>query len=257
MRVLMLCALLVSLAAGADSPFDGTWVSKVDTAAMDKKPYNISLAKGVYKSDGPVPPVQVKADGTDQPVKGHAYYDTMAVKSTGPASIEITTKKGGKVSGTSIFTLDSSGKTLTLKWTDSTTSAPTSGEVIYERVAQGGTGSHAISGAWRATKIQNFSDTATTVTFKATADGLSMSSPAGTSYQAKFDGKDYPVSGDPGGTVVSLKQVKPNTIVETDKRMGKVVEVDTMTVAADGKTMKVEWDDPQSHRKGSYSMDKK
>lgn len=256
MKTLAVCALLVSATALADSPFDGTWVSREDTAVQDKKPYKISLAKGVYQNDGPVPPVKVKADGTDQPVKGHAYYDTLAVNIAGPEAIEVTSKKDGKVAGTSAFTLDSSGKTLTNKWTDQTTPTPSSGEVLFERVGKGPAGSHAISGSWRITKIQNFSATAKTVSYKASADGMSMSTPAGISYEAKFDGKDSSVSGDPGGTMVSLKRVNASTIVETDKRKGKVVEVDKMTVAADGKTMKVEWDDRQSHRKGSFTMDK-
>lgn len=257
MKAFTVCALLLlPLVALADSPFDGTWVSREDSMKMDKKPYTISLEKGVYRSDAAVPPLKVKADGTDQPVTGHAYYDTLAVRAVGPEAIEITSKKEGKVAGTSTFTVDSGGKTLIQKWNDLSTTTPTSGEVVFERVAKGPAGSHAISGSWRATKIQNFSTTAKTVTIKSSSDGLSMTSPAGTSYDAKFDGKDYPLSGDSGGTMVSLKRVNANTVVETDKRKGKVVEVDTMTVAADGKTMKVDWQDPQTHRKGSYSMDK-
>src|SRR5262245_3604324 len=68
MKALTLCALLVPFAALADSPFDGTWVSREDSAVMDPKPYVISLAKGTWENKAAAPAIKVKADGTDQPV---------------------------------------------------------------------------------------------------------------------------------------------------------------------------------------------
>jgi hypothetical protein len=56
------------------------------------------------------------------------------------------------------------------------------------------------------------------------------------SYEAKFDGKDYPVTGEAGGTV-SLQKVNDNTIEETRKKDGKLIAVNKMTV--EGNTMKV------------------
>jgi hypothetical protein len=58
-----------------------------------------------------------------------------------------------------------------------------------------------------------------------------MASPSGESYDAKFDGKDYPVEGDPGHTMVSLKRISASPIEEVDKRDGKVVAINRMTVA--------------------------
>jgi len=256
MKTLTLCALLLPLAALADGPFDGTWVSREDSAVMDKKPYDISLAKGMWHNKAAVPPVNVKADGTDQPVKGHTYFDTLAVRETGADVVETTAKKTGKVTGTSAYTVSADGKTLTIKWTDSTGSAPASGEAIFERVGKAPAGAHAVSGSWHAVKIQNLSATAKTVTFKGSADGLSMTNQTGQSYDAKFDGKQVAMAGDPGATMVSLKKVNDHTVVETDHRKGKVVEVDTMTVSADGKTLKVDWDDKETGRKGTVTMDK-
>jgi hypothetical protein len=256
MKMLTLCALLVPLAAVADTPWDGTWVSREDSAVMDKKPVVFSLTKGVWRADSMVPPLQAKADGADQPVKGYTYFDTIAVRETGPDTVEFTTKKAGKVAGTSRLSVTSDGKTLYRKWTDDTGSTVGSGETVYERVGKGPSGSHAVSGSWRVTKLQNLSASAKTVTLKGSADGMSVSSGTGQSYEAKYDGKQVPVNGDPGGTMVSLKRVSDHQVVETDHRKGKVVEVDTYTLAADGKTMKVEWDDKESKRKGSFTMEK-
>jgi len=256
MKTLTLCALLLPLAAVADTPWDGTWVSREDSAVMDKKPIAVSLAKGVWKNDAYHPALQVKADGTDQPVKGYSYFDTVAVREAGADAVEVTNKKAGKVVGTSRISVSADGKTATRKWTDETGSAPASGEIVYERVGKGPSGSHAVSGSWRVVKIQNLSTSAKTVTLKGSADGFAMASPTGQNYDAKFDGKQVPVNGDPGGTMVSLKRVSDHKLVETDHRKGKVVEVDTYTLAPDGKAIKVEWDDKETGRKGSYAMEK-
>lgn len=81
------------------------------------------------------------------------------------------------------------------------------------------------------------------VTYKATADGLSMSDKAGNSYTASFDGKDYPYKGDPGVAAVSLQKIDARTLEETFKRNGKAVGVSRMTLAPDGKSMSVSYQD--------------
>ena len=256
MKALTLCALLLPLAALADSPFDGTWVAKDESQVMDPKPYVLSLASGVFENKTAVPPIKVKADGTDQPVTGHATYDTAAVKSGGADSFDVTVKKAGKTMGTSNYAVSADGKTLTQKWTDQSGTETASGENLYTRAGPAPAGAHAASGSWRITKSQNTSANARTITYKSTPDGMSYSTPTGQSYTAKFDGKEVPVAGDPGGTTVSLKKVNANTFVETDQVKGKVVEVDHWTVGPDGKTMKVEWERKDSGRKGSAVFDK-
>lgn len=257
MKALTLCALLVPFAVLADSPFDGTWVANEESNVLDKKPFVFSLAKGIYENHAMVPVVKVKADGTDQPVKGHAYFDTVAVKSTGQDTIDVTTKKAGKVMGTNVVTLSSDGKTLTQKWTDQTGTETASGENVFERVGPASAGAHATSGSWRLVKTQNTTANYRTVIYKATPDGMSCSTPTGQSYTAKFDGKEVPIAGDPGGTTISLKKVNANTFIETDHRMGKIIEIDRWTVSPDGKTMKVEWERKDTGRKGSAVFDKK
>jgi hypothetical protein len=45
--------------------------------------------------------------------------------------------------------------------------------------------------------------------------------------------------GDLSNTMVSVKRIDENTIEETDKRDGKIVEVTRFTVSADGRTLTV------------------
>jgi len=256
MRTLLTCAVLLSLPALAGSPLDGTWVSKEDTATLDKRPYNISLAKGMWKSDGPVPPISVKGDGFDYPVKGHAYYDTVSARSAGKDTVEVRTKKSGNPITTSVFSVSADGNTLTQTWTDQTTGTVQTGEVVFDRVGKAPEGAHSVSGTWRAQKIRNLSASAKTVTYEVSEEKVSMSSPAGVSYEAGLNGKEVHLNGDPGQTTIFVKMPNPSTLVETSKRGGKVVEVDRSTVAADGKSMKVEWDDREAKRKGTVTMEK-
>ncbi len=90
-------------------------------------------------------------------------------------------------------------------------------------------------------KVQE-SDNGLLTTYDQTADGLKMTTPAGTHFDAKPDGKEYPVS---GGTVAAdakiiLKQVDANTIEMTRKAGGKVTNTARYTVSPDGRTITIE-----------------
>ena len=64
------------------------------------------------------------------------------------------------------------------------------------------------------------------------ADG----SPAHAQYDAKFDGKDYPVTGIPYADAVSVRRIDANTIEATMKKGGQVTMTVTTKVSNDGKT---------------------
>jgi len=64
------------------------------------------------------------------------------------------------------------------------------------------------------------------------ADG----SPSHVQYDAKFDGKDYQVTGLPNADTVSVKRIDANTIESTMKKGGQVVMTVTSQVSNYGKT---------------------
>jgi hypothetical protein len=257
MKKIFLAALLfASTAVFAQSPFDGTWMTKLDTAKLPTKPDEYSLNNNMYECLTCVPKVSVKADGMDQKVTGHPYYDTVAVKVVNASEVEVIEKKDGKVMFTDKSTVSSDGKTLDDKFTDTTGTQPVTGEVTMARVKAGAPGSHAMSGSWRTEKIDTISNNGLTITYKGTADGLKMSDPNGHSYDAKFDGKDYPIDGDPGHTMVSLKKISDRTIEETDKRDGKVVGVFRITVSSDGKSMQAEYNNKLQGTTTKFTMQK-
>jgi hypothetical protein len=55
-------------------------------------------------------------------------------------------------------------------------------------------------------------------------------------FTAKYDGKDYPVTGDPDRDTVALKRVDDNTLEVVNKKAGKVTNRMTILVAKDGKS---------------------
>jgi hypothetical protein len=232
-------ALLAASGAHAESAFDGTWKGDVGSAQMPAKPDSYLLSGGSYSCKTCTPPFTIKADGTDQPVSGHPYFDTEAVKVVDEHTVQFTDKKNGKVVTTSTVTITPDDKTATFEFSDSSASsgAPVTGKGTQTRVAAGPKGAHAISGSWRTTKFASMSDNGLTVNFKVNGNSLTMTSPTGQSYTAKLDGMEAPMKGDPGVTTVSVKKLSDNKIEETDKRGAKTIAVVDMTVEADGKTM--------------------
>ena len=247
-RPLWFALLLFSVTPGlaiAQSTFDGTWKVDVKTAQFPTKPDVYLLQDGMYHCKSCVPLIDIKADGQDQKISGHPYFDMMSVKVVDDRTIETITKKNGKTNGTSKTSVSPDGNTLMFEFNDSsaTSGDPVIGKGEETRVAKGPAGSHAISGSWRTSKMDAVSDNGLLFTYKVEGDSLMMTTPTGQSYTAKLDGTEAPYKGDPGTTSVSVKKVDKNTMEETDKRDGKVITVARMTLSADGKGMTIAVDD--------------
>ncbi|MGA1987504.1 MAG: hypothetical protein ABSG72_14645 [Candidatus Sulfotelmatobacter sp.] len=72
---------------------------------------------------------------------------------------------------------------------------------------------------------------------KATVDGVdAKGKPTHTVWIGKFDGKDYPVMGDPTSDTRALKQVDARTLELTSKKGGKVTLTGKVVVAVDGQS---------------------
>jgi len=223
MRILISALLLVPAAAFASSALDGTWKGRVDSVKVTGKPDVFVIAEGTYTCTSCNPEIKIKADGADHAVTGHDYYDSVAVKIVDAATVERTNKMAGKVTGSGSVTVSADGKTLSGKFTDYTGEKPASFAYTEKRVAAATAGAHATSGSWQQNKMSDANDALTIVAYEMTPDHFTMHA-NGQSYNAKFDGKEYPVTGDPGHTVVSLKMIDDHTVVETDRRRGKITD---------------------------------
>lgn len=254
MKILTAALLLAPAGALASSALDGTWKTNLESIKVSGRPDVYLLVDGEYTCSSCDPELKVKADGVSHPVAGHAYYDEAMVRIISPTSIEVVLKQNGKETIRSASTVSADGSTLSFKFTTHVGAKAVTGEGTEKRTAKGPAGSHAISGSWMQDKVKG-NDVMRTVRYEMTADGFRMSW-NGQSYDAKFDGKEYPITGDPGHTSVTLKKIDADSIEEIDHRQGKVVDQIRLSAAKDGKTLDVTDRDLAHGQTVTYTQEK-
>jgi surface antigen len=75
---------------------------------------------------------------------------------------------------------------------------------------------------------------------KVTVDGIDpKGNPAHNEWTGKFDGKDYPVTGDPTSDMRAYKKIADNDLEMTIKKSGTTTMHGHVKVSADGKTRTV------------------
>ena len=250
----LLASAFAASPALAQNGFDGTWKADLGSVRAPQKPDVFMVKGGVYTCSSCVPAVTLKADGAFHPVRGHPYYDEESVRVVDAHTIATAQRLRGKATGHSTNRVSADGKTLTFDFTD--TSSPT-GKVVTGtgteiRVGPAPAGAHAISGSWRTEKYQNITDAGLLVTYRLAGDVLHMSTPTGQSYEARLGGGAVPIHGDPAATMASVRRLGPGTLQETDLRAGKPVGVATMTLARDGRTMDVVYEDKVQATRMAY-----
>jgi hypothetical protein len=253
MKRLLVLLLLSSGTIYAQSPFDGTWVINSDSAQLPDKPEVYLLDRGVFHCPTCVPKVEIKADGRDQPVTGASYFDTENIRVVDAYSVEFVAKKSGKTMFTEIDTVSPDGDSLTQLLKDTTEAQPVTIETLSRRIDKGPAGSHALSGSWRAYKV-NRSKNGSTITYKSTKETFSAETPLGEKFNAAFDGKYYPVGDDPGHTMVSVRRLDPNTVEITSKRDGRVVGILRLSVASNGKSIHVTFNNIENHLRNAETI---
>jgi hypothetical protein len=216
------------------------------------------VANGEFTCGACYPELRIKADGSDQKVVGHPYYDAASAKVLDAQRVQMSTRAAGKLWAEHTYVVSADGKMMTEEFVSYQGPNPAKGKLAYSRVASGPAGAHVLSGSWQAVATgSSMSADLLTVTYVESADGLKMTTPTGQSFEAKFDGKEYAMAGDPGKTMVSLKRIDARTIQETDTRDGKVTDVSVSKVSNDGKTMHVVDEDKLHATKLTYTADKK
>ena len=242
----LLAILAITGASLAQSSFDGTW--KVDFESALPTKMNVWLLKdGMYSCASCSPTINVKADGKDHRVTGQPY-DTISVTVVDGQTVEEIEKKNGQIVSDEKFMVSDDGNTATDEFG--------TWKLTMTRIAKAPAGAHPLSGSWKPLKMESISDRELLVTYKVEGDTLAMSRPTGQSYTAKLDGPDGTYKGDPDINSVALKRIGQNIIEETDKANGKVVNITTLTLAADGKSMTVSVKDAQDGSTNTFTMRK-
>lgn len=231
--------LLVPVCALAQDAFTGTWKMDAATVHQSGKPLVIHLKDGTYRCNC-TPPIDIKADGEDHPVKGHTGFDSIAIKVVGDHAFEETQKQGGKVTHQGTFTVAADGKTATNEFKNYRDGVETfGGTVSMDRVAKGAPGSNAAAGSWQMGRVSGASGDLPSDAYTVSGNEITYKARSGASYAATIGGKAVPFmsEGKQDGTV-SVKRLGKDTLRETYEHDGKVTLTSTMTVSADGKTMK-------------------
>lgn len=213
----------------------GTWKADLASSQFEDAPDVYLLKDGQYACNSCNPPLTVAADGKFHPVADRPYYDSMSVTVVDERTVKFARKKGDTDIGNSTWQLSEDGNTLNVEFVDKTTNPAVNGKGTSTRVAAAPAGAHAVSGSWKANRLDSISDEALTVTFEVDGDTIKSRGGDGTSYEARVGGPDVPVQGDPSGLVVAVTNPSSNSWVETYKRDGKVVGIATLTLGADGK----------------------
>jgi hypothetical protein len=241
-----LIMLTISTESKAQSNFDGTW--KVDfNDAMPKKINVWVLQNGTFICTSCSPPIEVKADGEDQPVRGQPY-DTISVKIVDRHTVREIEKKNGQTVSDEKLTVSADGNTVTDEFGN--------WKLTMARIAKAPAGAHALSGSWQPLKMESTSDSELLVTYRLEGEIFSMSRPTGQSYTAKLDGTDAPYKGDPDTNGVAVKRISKNVLEETDKLNGKAVSLARLTVALDGKSMTISVRDLRDGSTSEFTMRK-
>jgi len=253
--------LLAAPFAEAQSAFDGTWhADESQTTFSSDAKMVVLLQNGMFDckfSPACTPEIQIKADGTDQPVSDNPSFDMASVRELSQNSITLTMKKDGKTVGEQTQTVSDDGNALTVRNTDHPPNSPKPREsvVTLTRTAAAPSRANKISGTWRPTSMHE-SENALIFTLKSNGDGLDSTNGVGASWSAKFDGKDYPVAGGAGNVTVSLRRIDDHTFESTTKVDGKPSGVRTFTVSNDGKKMTDVVRNPRTGVTVTYILDK-
>jgi hypothetical protein len=255
MKRLLALALLTPAFALASTPFDGNWMLRLDSLKVSGKPDVYDLSNGTFTCTSCAPSWKVNADGTDQALSGHAYADHEVVKVIDKSSVELIDKLNGKIMNDAVITVSADGSKLTVKFTNDYGDKPATGTFTEKRVAAGAAGSHAISGSWLQDAVSDVSDSMRLNVIKGTDNGIQISQ-NGQMIDAKFDGKRYAWSNDPGKTMSSFKKLSDSEIEELDHRLGKLTDVTTWTISTDGKSLTLVDTDKLHDTKTSMVFDK-
>ena len=218
----------------ADSPFEGTW--KLDPAKSHLAGDTMALEDaggGSIKYTDSDQSYTFKPDGS--PFTTPTGSDRTFSKNA-DGSYTVTVKLHGTLLRTNTWTPSSDGKTMTVESKGTKPNGDTFDDTTtFVRTAAAGSG---IIGEWKSTKVKLSSPNSIKIDTNGDDVTLTILGTKATT-QAKWDGKDYAVTGPtvPDGITLALTKTGPASFTLVQKSKGKVLATLHYHVAADGKSM--------------------
>lgn len=241
MRIRVGAALVLVFAfasglAAAENPFAGTWKlnpakSKLtgDTMKFEK------TASGAIRSSASGVSYTFNVDGKEYT---GPFGEAIVWKQIDDHTWETTYTQKGILLSTDTTKLSPDGETLTVVSKGTKPNGETFQDtVVYERIA----GEKGLLGRWRDKEVK-VSAPETLEIKPSGPNGLLMTSLGYKwTFEAKFDGKDYPVTGPTVGAGITgmLRRLGPRSLHLVVKKSGKALFRETYTVSQDGRTMTI------------------
>jgi len=247
-RVPALAAAIAFAGAPAHaSPFDGSWVTDLNTqmgqAGFDK----YLVANGVYECDSCDPPRKYPADGKMRPVAGDVSVISEGVTITRPRTIVTRIVDHEMIRETTMTVApdDRSATYVSLDaWPGSTKRLRT--EYLAKRVAPAPARAHPVSGSWLGLRYVAVPEEYRSVQLKEDHGEFTRIDFRHGRYTARIGGPPVPVTGD-GKNIFAAVVRAPDALtrVETISLNGKPLAERTYKLSADGKSMETVVRDPK------------
>ena len=241
--------LWASVATAADAPYIGTW--KLNPAKSHLTGETLSIEKTAsgmhYDVEGFA--YDFNLDGKEYPLPDGGTTSWTAVDAK---TWQVTNRRNGRISATYRLVLD--GDTIVFESKRSKANGGTSDETSKATRVSGGPG---FIGRWT---ISAVAATAATIRIAPNGvDGVTFTdSDSGAVCKAKFDGKDYPLTGPFIGTgqTYVMKKTGSRSFEIVEKLNGKPRYTDRVTVSDDGKTLTFDSSATASHDSATTVYDR-
>jgi len=197
----------------------------------------LMIERGTFKRSDCAPPVELKADGADQPVKGEPLFDSMSVRVVDRRRVDVAQKLAGKVTWKGVYAVAKDQRSMTLDFDDERPLTPVTGTLFYVRVGDPVTDAHALSGSWQPNKLARVSESGSTLTIRDETPGITMSWSDGREVTSPIDAKYYKLNGYLAGAQASILRPRPETLAINRQQGIFPVEVSRAIVSEDGQTL--------------------
>ena len=235
LQLLIVVCIVTGTSPAADDPFAGKW--KLDSSqsefpadTMRVEPVGANKYTFIFSEPNAE---TIATDGTDQ---SGVFGTTLSVTAKGPRVWEVVRKSKGRTLLRAIWTLSGDGKTLHDAYTEyRPDGSPFTVDYIYLRKA----GDSGFAGTWQSTSEVYVSPYEIQIE-PYQGDGFSLiDSVAGINKSLKFDGTDYPNSGENAspGMLSSGHRISDRHLELTDKVKGKLQSTDDFQLSPDLQTM--------------------
>jgi hypothetical protein len=205
---------------------------------------DLLIERNTYRRTDCGDPIEVKADGADQPIDGRPLFDSLSVRLVDMHGVEEIQKVKGKLAWKGTYSVSRDQRQMTLEYEDDRAANPVAGTLQYSRVGEPLSGAHSLSGSWLAEKLLKLSPTGLTLRIEAVEKGLGLRWSDGRRVDSTLDGRSYPLNGYSPGAGVAVLHDRPDMLSLNRAQNNVAVEIVRARLSEDSQTLtyaQVDW----------------